>query len=60
MTELVGVSKLNWGLSAVEISKETDKLIEEVKKVYDSIGSLEKADVSFENTVKVLISSFWG
>lgn len=54
MTELVGASMLNWGLSAPEISKGTDELIELARKVYDDIGSLEKEDVSFENTVKVL------
>ena len=53
MAGLVGISNLNWKLSAVEIGQETDKLIEKSRKVYDEIGSLNQQDVCFENTIKV-------
>lgn len=55
MAELRGVSKLNWSLSSREIKEETEQLIERAGKVFDSIGSLQKEDVSFENTLKVCI-----
>ena len=54
MAELVGISNLNWTLSAAEIGQETDKLIEKIRKVYDQIGSLKQQDVCFENTIKVV------
>jgi thimet oligopeptidase len=53
MAELVGISNLNWKLSASEIGQETDQLIENTRKVYDQIGSLKQQDVCFENTIKV-------
>lgn len=54
MAELVGISNLNWKLSAAEIGQETDKLIEKTTKIYDQIGSLKQQDVCFEKTIKVL------
>ena len=56
MSELMGISNLNWKLSAAEINEETDRLLEKTRKVYDQIGSLQQQDVCFENTVKVVYS----
>ena len=57
MAGLVGISNLNWKLSAFEIGQETEKLIEKARKVYNKIGSLKPQDVCFENTIKVLINN---
>jgi hypothetical protein len=58
MAELVGISNLNWKLSAAEIGQETDKLIEKTTKIYDQIGSLKQQDVCFEKTIKVVYAQF--
>lgn len=52
----MGISCINWTLSASEIRHETNKLIDKTRSVYDEIGSLTTAEVSFENTIKVLLS----
>ncbi|XP_046842175.1 thimet oligopeptidase-like [Xenia sp. Carnegie-2017] len=54
MENLVGISCINWTLSASEIRHETNKLIDKTRSVYDEIGSLTTAEVSFENTIKYL------
>ena len=59
MAALVGISNVNWKLSAAEIGQETDKLIEKTRKVYDQIGSLKQQDVCFESTIKVVCLGFY-
>lgn len=46
--------KLRWDLSAEEIVKRTDELIERSKRVYDAIGALEPDQLTYENCLKVL------
>ena len=46
--------ELRWDLSAEEISKRTDELIERSKRVYDAVGALKPDQLSYENCLKVL------
>ena len=46
--------KLRWDLTAEEISKRTDELIERSKRVYDAVGALKPDQLTYENCLKVL------
>ena len=46
--------KLRWDLSAEEISKRMDELIERSKRVYDAVGALKPDQLTYENCLKVL------
>lgn len=45
--------KLRWDLSAEEILKRTDQLIERSKRVYDAVGALKPDQLTNENCLKV-------
>lgn len=45
--------KLRWDLSAEEILKRTDELIERSKRVYDAVGALKSDQLTYENCLKV-------
>ncbi|XP_051957481.1 thimet oligopeptidase-like [Xyrauchen texanus] len=47
-------NRLRWDLTPDQIHKLTDELIAKTKKVYDSVGALDLARVSYENTLKAL------
>ncbi|KAL2087617.1 hypothetical protein ACEWY4_016445 [Coilia grayii] len=46
--------KLRWDLTPAQIQEKTDKLIQKVRQVYDTIGAVDVGKVSVENTVKPL------
>ena len=46
--------KLRWDLSAEDILKRTDELIERSKRVYDAVGALKPDQLTYENCLKVL------
>lgn len=47
-------NRLRWDLTPDQIHQLTDELITETKKVYDTVGALDLASVSYENTLKAL------
>ncbi|KAI5626672.1 thimet oligopeptidase isoform X1 [Silurus asotus] len=47
-------NRLRWDFKPDQIQQLTDELIAKTKKVYDSVGALELAEVSYENTLKAL------
>ncbi|XP_051967270.1 thimet oligopeptidase [Xyrauchen texanus] len=47
-------NRLRWDLTPERIHQLTDELIAKTKKVYDSVGALDFASVSYENTLKAL------
>lgn len=55
MAAVSGKNKLKVNLSSAQISSCTDELIQQMKKVYDSVGLLNNLDVSYDNTLKVSI-----
>ncbi|XP_005999912.1 thimet oligopeptidase [Latimeria chalumnae] len=48
------VNRLRWNLTPEEIKKNTTKLIEETKKVYNQVGSIDLSEINYDNTLKVL------
>lgn len=48
------VNHLRWDLTPNQIHQLTDDLIAKTKKVYDTVGALDLATVSYENTLKAL------
>nr|XP_055039593.1 thimet oligopeptidase isoform X1 [Misgurnus anguillicaudatus] len=48
------VNNLRWDLTPDQIHQLTDDLIAKTKKVYDTVGALDLATVSYENTLKAL------
>jgi len=53
---LDGIS-FHWNHTKCDIEKDTSDLIEKSRKVYDSIGGLDKNDASYKNVVTVLANS---
>ncbi|XP_077188497.1 thimet oligopeptidase isoform X2 [Paroedura picta] len=48
------VNRLRWDLTAEQIDRATTELIEKTKQVYDAVGALQQAEVSYDNTLKAL------
>ncbi|XP_051875511.1 neurolysin, mitochondrial-like isoform X2 [Pristis pectinata] len=48
------INKLRWDLTADQVKTRTDALIHRTLQVYDSVGTLEIGEVTYENTLKVL------
>lgn len=47
-------NRLRWDLTPEQIHQLSDELIDKTKKVYDCVGALDLASVSYENTLKAL------
>ncbi|XP_077572864.1 thimet oligopeptidase [Stigmatopora nigra] len=47
-------NRLRWDLSPEQIGKMAERLMADTKKVYDVVGALDLAAVTFQNTVKAL------
>lgn len=47
-------NRLRWDLKPAQIHQLTDEIIAKTKKVYDDVGALDLASVSYENTLKAL------
>lgn len=47
-------NRLRWDLTPDLIHQLTEELIAKTKKVYDTVGVLDLASVSYENTLKAL------
>ncbi|KAK2869035.1 hypothetical protein Q7C36_000906 [Tachysurus vachellii] len=52
--QVCAVNRLRWDLKPDQIHQLTDELIVNTKKVYDIVGALDLASVSYENTLKAL------
>ncbi|XP_048415764.1 thimet oligopeptidase-like [Stegostoma tigrinum] len=50
----VGPNHLRWNLSKQQIEQEVQALIRRTKQVYDRVGSLDLAEVEYDNTLKEL------
>ncbi|XP_066503671.1 thimet oligopeptidase [Hoplias malabaricus] len=47
-------NRLRWDLTPDQIHQLTDELIAKIKRVYDTVGSLNIDEVTYENTLKAL------
>lgn len=47
-------NNLRWDLTPAQIRERTEKLIQRVRQVYDTIGAQDVGKVTIENTVKPL------
>lgn len=47
-------NRLRWDLTPDQVQHLSDELIASAKKVYDAVGSLDLASVTYENTLKAL------
>ncbi|EDV27240.1 uncharacterized protein TRIADDRAFT_22587 [Trichoplax adhaerens] len=54
MAAVTAINRLKLNLNAKEIASTTDELIERMKAVYDSVGLMKNADVTYENCIKTL------
>ncbi|KAG9343370.1 hypothetical protein JZ751_014351 [Albula glossodonta] len=52
-----GESQLRWDLIPDQIQQLSDELISRTKQVYDAVGSLDLASVTYQNTLKVLANA---
>ncbi|XP_020367758.1 thimet oligopeptidase [Rhincodon typus] len=50
----MGPNHLRWNLSKQQIEQEVQALIRRTKQVYDRVGSLDLAEVKYDNTLKEL------
>ena len=50
-------NRMHWDLTADYIAAEAERLIEESKAVYDSIGSLNADTVTYDNVIEVELQS---
>lgn len=53
-SQVCAENRLRWDLKPDQIHQLTDELIAKTKKVYDKVGALAIASVSYENTLKAL------
>ncbi|XP_067872236.1 thimet oligopeptidase-like [Heterodontus francisci] len=49
-----GLNHLRWNLGKQQIEREVQAVIQRTKQVYDRVGSLDLAEVKYENTLKEL------
>ncbi len=47
------LNRLRWDLNSKDIKTRTDELIKKSAAVYDGVGAVKKADVSYENVLMV-------
>ena len=57
MEEAVG-NRMKWNLTTDGIKKSADELIETHKKIWDSVGSVQLQDVSYDNVIKVNLKCY--
>jgi len=50
-------NRMRWDLSATDIAKQADELIESSKAVYDRVGLLKPDQVAYDNVIKVHIQA---
>lgn len=49
---------MRWDLTAADIPKQAETLMEKSKAVFDKVGSLKADDVTYENVIKVLADDY--
>ena len=55
MEKAVG-NRMKWNLTTDGIKKSADDLIEMHKKIWDSVGSVQLQEVSYDNVIKVTLN----